>query len=75
MSVHITDTTSTPWQYAHDEGGHGGDFDQATLGWGVNIDGSENRDIRVVICPYPDCGSVSYWPREAFAETVVESVP
>ena len=75
MSVHITRTDPAPWQYVHDEGGHGGDFDPATLGWGQNSDGSENQDMRVVACPYPDCGAVSYWPREAFADSVVESVP
>lgn len=72
MSVQITEYSTTPWQYVHDERGHGGDFDPATLGWGTNIDGTEDRNVCVVPCPHPDCGSVSYWPAESFPPLMAE---
>jgi hypothetical protein len=73
MSVHITDHTSSTWQYAHDEGGHSGDFDQATLSYGTNIDGTTNRDVVLIVCPEGD--GLSYWPRETLAQDIQEKLP
>lgn len=76
MSVHVTDTANpTAWVIVDDEGGHTGTADPSTLSYGQNIDGSPNRDMVVIPCPEPGCGSVSYWPRETLADDVKANLP
>jgi hypothetical protein len=77
MSVHVVSTNNPDgtWTLAHDEEGHSGDVNPNTLSYGTNPDtGAENRDILVVPCPAPGCGSVSYWPRESLPPLLVESL-
>jgi hypothetical protein len=77
MSVHVTNTDNPngAWTIAHDEGMHEGTADPSTLGYGQNMDGSENRDMVVIPCPVAGCGSVSYWPREALPPAAQEALP
>lgn len=62
-------------QDAGGSGGHQGETDPAALHYGQNMDGSENRDVVVIPCPEPGCGSVSYWPREVFPPEVQAKLP
>lgn len=73
MSVHVTDTTGPMWQITHDEGGHTGEADPSTLGYAQNMDGSPNKDIMLIPCP--DCGAISYWPRESLPDMVQDRMP
>jgi len=61
MSVYVADFTSdTEWQVLHDEAGHGGTIDPATVKHTLNIDGTENHNFMVIACPV--CDSVSTHP-------------
>jgi hypothetical protein len=72
MTVKIIDFND--WSYVHDDapgGSHGGTLDPATVTYGVNIDGSENRHVIAVPCPFEGCGSVSYWPPGGGADALL----
>ena len=61
MSIYVADFTSaTEWQVLHDDapgGGHGGTVDPATVKHTTNMDGSENHDFLVILCPVCDSSS------------------
>jgi hypothetical protein len=67
MSVCVTsfDNPDGTWTYVHDDapgGSHGGTLDPASVAYGQNPDGTDNVNVISVPCPFPECGSVSYWP-------------
>jgi len=54
MSIYITDFSTSPWIVNHDDapgGAHEGTVDPATIVHTTNVDGSENHDFLVVVCP------------------------
>jgi hypothetical protein len=75
MSVKVTSFDDpTTWEYVHDDapgGSHGGTLDPATVTYGVGVDGSPNENVVVVPCPFPECGSVSYWPPGGGADALM----
>lgn len=75
MAVRVTDTSGALWTIVGDECGHTGQADPSTLSYGQNMDGSENREMIVIPCPEPGCGTVSYWPRTAVADDIQERMP
>jgi len=69
VSVYVTDFTSaTEWQVLHDEAGHGGTVDPATVLHTKNIDGTENHNYLVIACPV--CDSMSTHPVGGGAQAV-----
>jgi hypothetical protein len=71
MSVRPTsfDDGSGMWTYAHDEGGHEGTLDPATVTYGTNIDGTDNLNVVVIPCPEGD--GVSFWPPGGGADALL----
>jgi hypothetical protein len=72
MSVKVTNFET--WDYEHDNapgGTHGGTLDPSTVTYGTNPDGTPNEMVVVVPCPFPECGSVSYWPPGGGADAVM----
>jgi hypothetical protein len=63
------DNSDGSYSYTHDEGGHGGSLDAATVSYGQNLDGSP--DYYVVAVPCPECGSVSFWPSGGGADALM----
>jgi len=61
MSVFVTDYSAIPWTVIHDELGHTGTIDPATIVHPKNMDGTtENHDFLIVTCPV--CQAVSTHP-------------
>jgi hypothetical protein len=60
MSVYVTDYSIIPWEVVHDEMGHTGTIDPATIVHPKNMDGAENHDFLIVTCPV--CQAVSTHP-------------
>jgi hypothetical protein len=64
MSVYVSDFTSpTVWQITHDDapgGTHTGNIDPATVVHTLNMDGTEDHDFLVIVCPV--CQSSSTHP-------------
>lgn len=60
MSVFVTDYSAIPWTVIHDELGHTGTIDPATIVHPKNMDGAENHDFLIVTCPV--CQAVSTHP-------------
>lgn len=75
MTVRVTDTSGALWTFVDDEGGHTGQADPSTVTYGQQRDGTEDRNVVVIPCPVPDCGSVSWWPRAALPQTVQDKMP
>jgi hypothetical protein len=75
MSVKVTSFDDpAAWSYVHDDaygGSHGGTLDPATVTYGENPDGTPDEMLVVVPCPYPECGSVSYWPPGGGADALL----
>lgn len=75
MAVRIVDATDPQaLVIAGEECGHSGTAPVSSVVYGVNIDGSENRDIIGVVCPEADCGFTSFWPRTALAQDVQDKL-
>jgi len=54
MSVYVTDFSASPWEVVHDDargGAHEGTVDPTSIVHTTNMDGSENHDFLVVVCP------------------------
>jgi len=61
MSVYVSDFTSaTEWQVLHDELGHGGTIDPATVTYVTGVDGQHDHNFASVTCPV--CGAQSTHP-------------
>lgn len=60
MSVFVSDFSTTPWTVIHDEAGHTGTIDPATIKHTLNMDSSENHNFLIVTCPV--CQAVSTHP-------------
>jgi hypothetical protein len=63
MSVYVTDFSVTPWAVVHDDasgGAHSGTVDPTTIRHTTNIDGTENHNFLMVVCPV--CQAVSTHP-------------
>jgi hypothetical protein len=61
VSVYVSDFTSpTEWQVQHDEAGHGGTIDPATVVYTTDPGGGSNHNFLVITCPM--CDSVSTHP-------------
>ena len=76
MSVRVIDTSGVLWHIADDENGHAGEADPSTLSYAADpLTGQPNRDLIVIPCPEPDCGTMSYWPRSAFSQEVQDKLP
>lgn len=58
MSVFVSDFDT--WTVTHDEAGHSGTIDPASITHTQNIDGTENHHFLLVPCPV--CGAVSTHP-------------
>jgi hypothetical protein len=75
MSVKVTSFADpAAWNYVHDDapgGSHAGSLDPATVTYGTSLDGTPNENVVVVPCPFPECGSVSYWPPGGGADALL----
>jgi hypothetical protein len=76
MSVKVTsfDDGNGMYLYVHDDapgGSHEGTLDPTTVTYGTGIDGEPDPNIVVVPCPFPECGSVSYWPPGGGADALL----
>src|SRR5215469_12535310 len=61
MSVYVASfTDANSWEVLHDEAGHGGTIDPATVKHVVGPDGVENHNYLMIVCPM--CDSVSTHP-------------
>src|SRR5215469_9682552 len=64
MSIYVADFTSTSeWQVVHDDapgGAHEGSIDPATIVHAKNLDGTDNHNFLIVVCPV--CQAVSTHP-------------
>jgi|SRR5215472_3975799 len=60
MSVYVSDFSTTPWHVVHDDAGHTGTVDPATIAHTKNVDGTDNHDYLIVVCPV--CDAVSTHP-------------
>jgi len=63
MSVYVTDFSISPWSVNHDDapgGAHEGTVDPATIVHTTNMDGTENHDFLIVVCP--ECQATSTHP-------------
>jgi len=62
-------TSATAWQVIHDDapgGGHGGTIDPSTVKHALNVDGTENHNFLVIVCPM--CDSASTHPASGGAQ-------
>jgi hypothetical protein len=61
MSIYVSEFTSpTEWTISHDDAGHGGSIDPATVQHPLRIDGTPDHNYALVTCPV--CGAVSTHP-------------